>query len=118
MAGIKSKNKIATQSPGGTKLMTTKVAQTKLLTLNVLDALVANFATGLISNDELWTQLGSFYCTHPVPKNRFGVFAQHSRGNMPLSDDVCNIIFDKVFPELQDSLQADLDSVRVVEGED
>jgi len=32
-----------------------------LLTLNTFDAIVANFATGLITVDELWIQLETSY---------------------------------------------------------
>jgi len=44
-------------------------------------------------------------CTHPVPNNKFGIFAMHCSDNVPMSKKDLQRIFDGPISEVESSYQ-------------
>jgi len=49
-------------------------------------------------------------CTHPVPKNNFGIFAMHCRDNQPLSDEDLLSVINGPVTEVEKEFQKELAS--------
>jgi hypothetical protein len=47
-------------------------------------------------------------CTHPVPKNRFGIFAMHCRDNQPIGEAAMKKIIEGPIAAMQPKLDAEL----------
>lgn len=47
-------------------------------------------------------------CTHPVPPNKFGIFAMHCRDNQPIDDAAMLRIINGPIAAMEPKLQAEL----------
>lgn len=57
-------------------------------------------------------------CTHPVPPNRFGIFAMHCRDNVPMSMEALTAIIEGPVAEAEPKLKEELEKLCFCSGLD